>query len=504
MAGQLPSNSQQTKTTTDQNMDKMYGVYMMRVIDHIDTEYQGGLLVERITNYTPGNPSQSTGNTYTVRYASPFFGSTAIEHNGKNDTYSNSQKSYGWWAVPPDPGCLVLVSFIEGNPALGYWFACVQDNYMNFMVPSGDAATNVVSGPIPSELKGKKLPTAEYNKKINSAKTNDPTKFKKPINEDLVDKLTTQGLVEDDVRGITSTSARREYPSAVYGFNTPGPVDKRSGSPTGQKGVKEGKATIHTSRLGSSSFLIDDGDDKLIRKGSPADTPYEYVNKEAGEKGGDVTIPHNEMIRLRTRTGAQILMHTSEDLIYINNSKGTCWIEMSSNGKLDVYAQDSVSFHTHNDFNFTADRDINFEAGRNINFISNESIFATAGANMEIKVGVDGKISAGNNIETTAGANTNITSKGQSHINSATGHFETAAPIHMNGPTAATASPAVKGLFPQRVPQHEPWPGHENWNPPETVPEKTTAVETSQDVHPEGQTREVDRTAVQDTLQNEE
>ena len=117
MATELPSNNQQTSTVSDQSSDKLYGVYVMRVIDHIDTEYQGGLLVERITNYTPGNPDQTTGNTYTVRYASPFFGTTAIEHTGKNDSYNNSQKSYGFWAVPPDPGCLVLVSFVEGNAA---------------------------------------------------------------------------------------------------------------------------------------------------------------------------------------------------------------------------------------------------------------------------------------------------------------------------------------------------------------------------------------------------
>ena len=72
-------------------------------------------------------------------------------------------------------------------------------------------------------------------------------------------------------------------------------------------------------------------------------------------------------IRLRTRTGHQILMHNTEDLIYVGNAKGTAWIELSSNGKIDIYARDSISVHTENDLNFTADRDINFQAGREFN-----------------------------------------------------------------------------------------------------------------------------------------
>jgi hypothetical protein len=80
-----------------------------------------------------------------------------------------------------------------------------------------------------------------------------------------------------------------------------------------------------------------------------------------------VDIPYNEHTRLRTRTGHQILLHNSEDLIYIGNSKGTAWVELTSNGKIDIYAADSISIHTETDLNIKADRDINIEAGRNIN-----------------------------------------------------------------------------------------------------------------------------------------
>ena len=76
----------------------------------------------------------------------------------------------------------------------------------------------------------------------------------------------------------------------------------------------------------------------------------------------DVGVPHNELFRIRTRTGHQILLHNSEDLVYIANANGTAWIEMTANGKIDFFAEDSVSVHSKGDFNFKTDRDFNFQA----------------------------------------------------------------------------------------------------------------------------------------------
>ena len=547
--------SEQKRTAGIVEPTKNPGPFIARVIKHADPYYLGGLEVELLKTTEAGNVGETLGQTAIVYYASPFYGVTGAQHLGKNDSYSNTQKSYGWWAVPPDPGTLVLVTFVEGSREFGYWFACIPEKGMTYMLPGGQPATEQTSGNIPKELKGKKLPAGEYNKKITKPSTNNVVKYKRPVNEDFINVLKEQGTVEDDIRGITTTSAQREFPSAVYGFSSPGPVDKRGGSPQGKVGIKESQATVHTSRLGSSSIVIDDGDDKFLRKGSPEDTPYEYVNKEASEAGGDVTIPANEMIRFRTRTGAQIMINTSEDLIYINNSKGTCWLEMSSNGKLDVYAKDSISFHTETDFNFVADRDINFEAGRNINMMVNYNLNVSAAQDYNLLVGRNGSIKIKNNYDTTvtndmkttvlndkhvlvtndlfetaqndvninagnnmswsgkagvggySGGDMKLTAVGTSNIKSSH-HKETANRIDMNGPPAATTEPAseaseavlpIKAFFPQRVPQHEPWQGHENWNPLETAPDKTMAVDTeSQDIHMEERTVHTDRTPMND------
>ena len=512
----IPNKNEVTRNTDSGVATRNPGPYIARVIEHLDSLYLGGLRVELLKTSEAGNIGETVGQTVEVYYASPFYGTTNSQNGPrKNDDYASTQKSYGWWAVPPDPGSLVLVTFVEGSRDFGYWFACIPEKGMTFMLPGGQPATEQLTGQVPSDLKGKRLPAGEYNKVLTKPQTNNLLKYKRPINDEFVNQLLEQGLVEDDIRGITSTSAQRETPSAVVGFSSPGPLDKRGGKPTAPIGLKESKANIPVSRLGSSSIVIDDGDDKLIRKGSPADTPYEYINKEASESGGDVTRPANEMIRLRTRTGAQILMNTSEDLIYINNSKGTCWIEMTSNGKLDVYAQDTISFHTEVDMNFTADRDINFEAGRNINMIVNENIFQSVAKNYELLVGIDGKIKCKNNLETTVTNDMLTTVANEIGIKSSkdlkitsggTVWIDGGPDVQLNGgESAAEATLPLKAKFPKRVPQHEPWDGHENWNPPETLPDKTEAVDTeSQDKHYEDRPVQTDRKPMNELTAGEE
>ena len=274
---------------------------------------------------------------------------------------------------------------------------------------------------------------------------------------------------------------------------------------------------------------------------------------------------------------------------------------MTSNGKLDVYALDSVSFHTENDFNFTADRDINFEVGRDLNFVVNNNLNTSVAANYDLLIGIDGKITVRNdwethvtndmktlvlnnqteiitvnkdiivgtpdggdmkttvnnnisvfaqkqinieanesnievlagtqisieakdaNIEVLAGGDLKLKAIGTSNIKSKH-HKETADRIDMNGPgnpaaeSAATpeattieasedntALEALKSKFMIRIPQHEPWDGHENWNPAEAAPDKTEAIETSsQDFHFEDRNPPTDRTPINELLGREE
>lgn len=433
------------------------GPFLAKVVSHLDSTYMGTLEVQ--LEHVVGNDPGKEGQMRTVRYMSPFAGQTSIDFVGEDETYDNAQKSYGMWMVPPDVGTTVVCFFINGDPSRGYWIGCVRDEGMNFMTP-GIAATSFAY-----DSQGTRVPTAEYNKVVLPVGNSDGTKNPK-AQHPLKDVLEAQGLLLDDIRGITTSSARREVPSHVFGISTPGPLDKRPNAPKATIGKDEHKIPgAPISRLGGTTFVMDDGDDKFIRKTPAGEGPPEYAGVEQNETGGDKTIPHNELVRIRTRTGHQILLHNSEDLIYIGNAKGTTWIELSSNGKIDIFATDSISIRTKADFNFYADRDINFEAKRNINI--------KAGEEMQVETGLDHNVIVGRNGKLTVTGNMDM---------NVTGNYkETAARIDMNGPVAAKAQRLKTHNLPdvatpganmsemisimRRAPTAEPYPQHENLDP---------------------------------------
>jgi len=477
------------------------GPFLARIVNHLDPTYMGSLEVT-IIKAVPGVGTTETVNVI-VKYCSPFFGATSVKYEGNNSAnFDDVQKSYGFWMVPPDIGSTVMVMFIDGDINQGYWFGCVPDMYQDQMVP-GIAASRYSA--LTQEQKDKYgtdlVPVAEYHKSSRGMEDPNPDKFTKPVHP-FADRLVQQGLLIDTIRGVTSSSARREVPSRVFGISTPGPVD--TASPMKVAGFDNGGNNIllPVSRLGGHQFVMDDGD--------------------ADGK--------NELFRIRTRTGHQILLHNSSDLIYIGNSRGTAWIELTSDGKIDVFAQDSVSIHTEEDFNFRADRDINLEAGRNLNIKANSGIEMNcvdryylicdnvgkiqfgdsfnlsasneirmqSGSNSSYLSGADFFANSTGNMNLGAGAAMKQSSVGDFNESAGGNHVESASQIHMNGPSASPAdngtvadTPIPLELFSlpnrdpargwanrnfyrtsstivtimQRVPTHEPYDQHENVNP---------------------------------------
>jgi len=524
----MSTNDNEFEEYSTQPTDPKPGPFLARVVSNFDPTYMGILEVEILK---PVGGTSSETQLHQVKYMTPFYGVTSEKYTGKNDVYADTQKSYGMWMVPPDLGVTVVVIFIDGDPRRGYWMGCVPDENMNFMIP-GNAATKKVVEDVESDNNGVlgRVPTAEYNKKLEDNNTpGDPEKNLKPQHP-FTKILEHQGLLFDDVRGITTSSSRRESPSNVFGISTPGPLDKKPGAKKFKTGKAEWLADTYINRLGGSSFVMDDGDANWLRKKTASMGPPDYASIDAEETDGNVELPANELIRLRTRTGHQILMHNTEDLIYIGNSRGTTWIELTSDGKIDIFAQDSISVRTQTDLNFYADRDINMECGRNFNtkvrgeqhthVIEDHILVVDGNQKIQIKkdvnktyeknykhrvklqvdkwydtshlhkIGGDFDLNiVGHNFQTSGGSNE--TRAGGNIV-------ETAPAIHMNGPEATEAVPASKAALParlklhklsdesgefvedvippsimRRVPTAEPYPYHENLDPLKVKSEET-------------------------------
>jgi predicted chitinase len=335
----------------------------------------------------------------------PFYGVNNVESNDKNKKYEGSQQSYGFWAVPPDPGSKVLVIFAEGQSNQGYWIGCIQDEFMNYMVPQGqpvDRAINIIQEGLSNDLKNRDLPVGEYNKK-NVPKLKDPDEEPRPHNPFYSRSLANQGLTDDINRGQSTASARRDIPSTVFGMNSPGPLDRRDGAAKGNYGPRGDQVSHFRSRLGGSSLVMDDGDGQTFRGGVPGSTGSVYYDIGRDPKNNskvDKTLPYGDSLRFRTRTGHQILMHNSEDLIYIGNASGSAWVELTSNGKIDIYASDSINIRTETDLNITADRDINILAGRDFNL--------TTGRDKKENIGVNNDVIIGQNDTKNVGVNQDV------------------------------------------------------------------------------------------------
>jgi len=290
------------------------GVYVGFVKDVTDVQRNGRLRV-----WIPelgAAPNEESG-WMVVSYCSPFAGATNVNTTSKSNIqdFDGTQTSYGMWMIPPDINNQVLVMFANGDAARGFWIGCLYNQFMNNMVPGMAADENNY------QYQGKIIPVAEYNKW--DTKITQPDKATKPYEKTKFKGLGNQGLITDQGRGITTSSARRESPSTVFGILTPGPVIDSAASP----------ANIR--RKGGSSFIMDD------------ETGSEYV-------------------QLTTKSGAQVKLDETNGFVYLINRDGTAWVQMDQKGNIDIFGATNISMRAQKDINLRADRNINIEAGQNI------------------------------------------------------------------------------------------------------------------------------------------
>jgi len=301
-----------------------------------------------------GGPQDDPKNWRTVSYASPFQGSTSqvyktTDTSPTSNTFTTVNHSYGMWMVPPDIGVEVIVMFIAGDPLRGYWLACINTNLSHYMIPTvaGTASVDTTSlsdTDKKSYAQGDVVPVAEFNENQNTDYTSgDFYNIPKPIHETQYNILQSQGLEKDPLRGAITSSSQRESPSYVFGISTPGrPLNDPANDPNYLTNLNSGTLPSNyftvKSRKGGHSFIMDDGD--------------------AQDK--------NQLVRLRSAAGHQLLMNDSENFIYIGTANGTSWVELSANGTVNVFTDAGFNVRSQGAINLHSDTDVNINAGRNI------------------------------------------------------------------------------------------------------------------------------------------
>lgn len=274
----------------------------------------------------------------TVGYANPYMGAartpSVTTPRSTDNTYEKVNHSYGMWFTPPDIGNQVLITFINGDANHGYWFACIMPDLSHYAIPGQAGAQNLetpLDTTLAQALTTPPYPAVEFNETNTTLrqKWSNFLQINKPVHEDQVKILLKQGLEDDKVRGVISSSSQRESPSKVFGISTPGQSGGTIDQTTGQV----------TYRTGGHTLVMDDGDANAI----------------------------DQLFRLRTAGGHQILMNDSSEVIYISNKNGTTWLEFTGDGTTNLYSESNINFRTKQSINLHADDTINMYAKNNIN-----------------------------------------------------------------------------------------------------------------------------------------
>ena len=345
------------KSWTGQNP----GPYLGVVKGNLDPARMGRLKVHIPSLSKTSDPSED--QLITCEYLAPFYGAKGGKYaRGAGTSFEDSQHSYGMWMVPPDLETKVLVIFAEGKMEQAYWIGCVQEPYTNHMTPgiasstnTNDALDETFEGAEAGFQQDKKskygsenVPSGELNRNRQGALQNgNYESIPKPIHP-FAETLLKQGLSADDIRGNTSSSARRETPSQVFGISTPGRKDT---STTKVKvGTKDSGAQDFVTRKTGHTFVMDDG-------------------------AIDGT---NQLMRLRTASGHQLLMHDTEGVVYLANGSGKAYIEMDKDGTISVYSDGGINLRAGRDFNLHSETNINFHAKGTINFTSENHLALNA------------------------------------------------------------------------------------------------------------------------------
>ena len=364
-----------------------FGIYLGEIIVRPKDATNSG----RLTVWLPalGKDRDNPNNYINAYWSSPFAGSTPSSKIGDNlKSYMETQKTYGMWMVPPDPGNWVLICFADGKSKFPFCIGCLFPDQLQYMVPgnaggnSFDTTTNT--------------PVAEVNK--NTQEIDHGKGAERPLNPYITKPLLDQGLFNDALRGVSNSSARRESPSRVFGILTPGPEEESITT-----GKKDG-----TNRTGGHSFVMDDGD----------------VN------GND------RNIRIRSASGNQILMDDTNGLIYLINAKGTAWVELGADGDIQIYSEKDINYRAKGNINMRADKHLNLDGNVSVNI--NAGVYGeahqivsadgeqhgmlniNAGAEINAKAKMDFKVTADDmgSLHLVSYNNAHVTSQKDLHLNS--------------------------------------------------------------------------------------
>jgi len=293
------------------------------------------------------------------------------------------------------------------------------------MVPAIGATDNVIpnEGEAQSYGGATRLPVTNIN--TNNQSVSDSPDFisaPKPIHSYVASIMNQQGIIRDPIRGPISSSAQREPASRVgWGVSTPGrPIysggytDESIASNLTEQQAQQLKVVA---RRGGHSIVMDDGD----------------------------IIGRDQLIRIRTSLGHQILMSDDGQTLMILHSNGQSYIELGKEGTIDMYSTNSVNIRTQGDLNLHADNNINLHAAKDMNFKATNFNVNTDQA-IALGATTDIQMSAINNVTALAGAALALSAGGDGSLAAGGDAYINGSKVNLNSGSASTQPQQVAAI----------------------------------------------------------
>lgn len=413
--------SKLNRPTRDGGGSKNYPIIGV-VKNNIDANRSGKIWVALQDGKGPTNPNSRSGWTQ-VQYLPSFFG--VVQANGGADdlgSYTNNSSSYGHWQAPPDIGTEVICIFVGGDVNKGFYIGAVPTPQTLQMVPAIGAVENVTlnEGEASGFGGATRLPVTNINtNNTNVSNSNEFLDTARPVHSYAASVMNQQGILRDPIRGPISSSASREQTSRVgWGVSTPGRPIYEGGytDETLPDNLEQGNAERLSiiARRGGHSIVMDDGD----------------------------IIGRDQLIRIRSALGHQIMMSDDGQTLSILHSNGQSYIELGKEGTVDIFSTNSINMRTQGDFNIHADRNVNIHAMENFN-LQAKNIHTNSDEITKSRAGKEYSITALNNFTVKASSAIAMLAGGQASLVAGAEAFVNGTKVNLNSGSPALLPPDV-------------------------------------------------------------
>ena len=398
------------------------------VMSSVDPTHQGRVAVYPSENLN--KDAYNNENWIWVGRLAGFAGQTApigpdgADGTGEYGSYTQNPSSYGQWNAPPDKLTKVICLFVNGDPNYGFYIGTIPNPETLSMIPAIGASENVTLNETEATSYGgaARLPTTNLN--TNNPNISDSVNYltdAKPVHSYTASIMQQQGILRDKYRGPISTSATREASSRVgWGVSTPG------------RPVYQGGAT----------------DENIPSKLGDEPEDFKVVTRRGGHSmvmdDGDI-IGRDQLIRLRTALGHQILMSDDGQMLSILHSNGQSYIELGKEGTVDVFSTNSINLRTQGDLNLHADETLNLSA-KNVNINASENTTMNTDKVFKQRVGEDYNLFALKDIKIKTDAAMALDATGQVGVKSAAEIFNEGSKIHLNDGAASLTAEVVEPI----------------------------------------------------------